>query len=116
MTLPDLLKTVMEMGGSDLHITTATPPQIRVNGHLRRLDMPEMRLSDRRMIPDDPGVNAAGAAPCPAAQARAQAQAAQAAANNRNVPSLPQMPPRIPGYRVTRVGGITEITPNVPNR
>ena len=37
-TLPELLKTLVEAGGSDLHITTNTPPQIRVHGHLQRID------------------------------------------------------------------------------
>jgi twitching motility protein PilT len=37
-TLPELLKTLVEAGGSDLHITTNTPPQIRVHGHLQRVD------------------------------------------------------------------------------
>jgi twitching motility protein PilT len=49
-TLPDLLKTVLEMGGSDLHITTATPPQIRVNGHLRRLEMPDMQPAETKAL------------------------------------------------------------------
>ena len=29
-TLPELLKTTVEMEGSDLHISTNTPPQVRV--------------------------------------------------------------------------------------
>ena len=29
------------MGGSDLHITTNSPPQIRVHGHLVPLDLPQ---------------------------------------------------------------------------
>jgi len=37
-TLPELLKTLVEAGGSDLHITTNTPPQIRVHGHLQRVE------------------------------------------------------------------------------
>jgi twitching motility protein PilT len=37
-TLPELLKRVVELEGSDLHITTNTPPQIRVHGHLQRVD------------------------------------------------------------------------------
>jgi twitching motility protein PilT len=37
-TLPELLKKVVELEGSDLHITTNTPPQIRVHGHLERVD------------------------------------------------------------------------------
>ena len=31
-TLPELLKTTVEMDGSDLHIATNTPPQVRVHG------------------------------------------------------------------------------------
>jgi twitching motility protein PilT len=35
LSLSDLLKKLIEMGGSDLHLTTNTPPQVRVDGHLR---------------------------------------------------------------------------------
>ena len=35
-TLPDLLKRMVEKGGSDLHLTTNTPPQIRIDGELQR--------------------------------------------------------------------------------
>ncbi|HEX8070505.1 MAG TPA: type IV pilus twitching motility protein PilT [Pyrinomonadaceae bacterium] len=38
LSLSDLLKKLIEMGGSDLHLTTNTPPQVRVDGHLRPLD------------------------------------------------------------------------------
>ena len=41
-TLPELLKTLVDNNGSDLHITTNTPPQIRVHGHLRPLDLPAL--------------------------------------------------------------------------
>src|SRR6187200_1766782 len=41
-TLPELLQTLVENNGSDLHITTDTPPQIRVHGHLRPLELPDM--------------------------------------------------------------------------
>jgi twitching motility protein PilT len=37
-TLPELLKQVVDLQGSDLHITTETPPQIRVHGHLQRVN------------------------------------------------------------------------------
>jgi twitching motility protein PilT len=37
ITLPDLLRRMTEMGGSDLHITTNSPPQVRVHGHLSPL-------------------------------------------------------------------------------
>ncbi|MDT4956147.1 MAG: twitching motility protein PilT [Acidobacteriota bacterium] len=38
ITLSELLKRLTEFGGSDLHLTTNTPPQIRVDGHLRALE------------------------------------------------------------------------------
>jgi twitching motility protein PilT len=37
-----LLKIMVEKGASDLHITTASPPQIRVRGQLYPLDIPTM--------------------------------------------------------------------------
>src|SRR5687767_1753455 len=49
-TLPDLLKTTVELDGSDLHIATNTPPQVRVNGHLQRLQLPEMNPSDTKSL------------------------------------------------------------------
>ena len=42
INLPDLLKATLDMGGSDLHLSMGTPPQVRVDGHLRRLEMPEL--------------------------------------------------------------------------
>src|SRR5215212_10221731 len=41
-TLPELLKTLVELSGSDLHLTTSTPPQIRVHGKLQTLDLPTL--------------------------------------------------------------------------
>src|SRR5215210_7582093 len=38
VTLPDLLRKMTELGGSDLHLTTNSPPQVRVHGHLSPLD------------------------------------------------------------------------------
>ena len=40
MTLTDLLRLTVQMDGSDLHLCTDTPPQVRVDGHLRRLELP----------------------------------------------------------------------------
>jgi twitching motility protein PilT len=34
ITLPELLRKMTDAGGSDLHLTTNSPPQIRVHGHL----------------------------------------------------------------------------------
>jgi twitching motility protein PilT len=38
VSLSELLKKLAELGGSDLHITTNSPPQVRVDGHLRPLE------------------------------------------------------------------------------
>jgi len=37
ITLPELLRKMTDAGGSDLHITTNSPPQVRVHGHLAPL-------------------------------------------------------------------------------
>src|ERR1700752_2394453 len=39
ISLSELLRKLSELGGSDLHITTGSPPQVRVDGHLRPLEM-----------------------------------------------------------------------------
>src|SRR5437867_5077411 len=49
-TLPDLLKTTVELNGSDLHIATNSPPQVRVHGHLQRLQMPELTPSETKQL------------------------------------------------------------------
>lgn len=38
ISLSELLKKLTELNGSDLHITTNTAPQVRVDGHLRPLE------------------------------------------------------------------------------
>jgi twitching motility protein PilT len=38
VSLSELLKKLIELGGSDLHLTTNTPPQVRVDGHLRPIE------------------------------------------------------------------------------
>jgi twitching motility protein PilT len=49
-TLPELLQTLVENNGSDLHITTDTPPQIRVHGHMRPLDLPPLGPADTKSL------------------------------------------------------------------
>jgi twitching motility protein PilT len=49
-TLPELLKTLVDNSGSDLHITTNTPPQIRVHGHLRPLDLPKLGPAETKAL------------------------------------------------------------------
>jgi twitching motility protein PilT len=38
------------MGGSDLHITTATPPQVRVHGHLQRLPGTDLTAAETKQL------------------------------------------------------------------
>ncbi len=49
-TLPDLLKTTVELEGSDLHLSINTPPQVRVHGKLRRLDMPDLTPTETKQL------------------------------------------------------------------
>ncbi len=49
-TLPELLKTLVDHNGSDLHLTTQTPPQIRVHGKLRVLDLPPLGAADTKTL------------------------------------------------------------------
>jgi twitching motility protein PilT len=49
-TLPELLKMVVELEGSDLHITTNTPPQIRVHGKLQRVEGIDMTPSETKQL------------------------------------------------------------------
>ena len=48
--LPELLQTLVGLGGSDLHITTNTPPQVRVHGHLQRLEGGDMTPSETKQL------------------------------------------------------------------
>jgi len=50
MTLPELLKKTVELQGSDLHITISTPPQVRVHGHLQRLEGADLTPSDTKAL------------------------------------------------------------------
>ncbi len=50
VTLHQLLKTMVERGGSDLHITTNSPPQIRIDGKLVPLDLTPMTAPETKQI------------------------------------------------------------------
>jgi twitching motility protein PilT len=50
VSLHQLLKTMLEMGGSDLHVTNNSPPQIRVDGKLRPLDMPPLTTVETKQL------------------------------------------------------------------
>jgi twitching motility protein PilT len=45
-----LLKTLVENNGSDLHITTGSPPQIRVDGRMTPLKMPSLLPAETKQI------------------------------------------------------------------
>lgn len=51
LTLPELLKKMTEAGGSDLHLSTNSAPQIRVHGHLRSLsEYPPFTPADTKRL------------------------------------------------------------------
>src|ERR1044072_5019184 len=49
-TLNQLLKGMVEQGGSDLHITTNSPPQIRVDGTLKPLNVPPLTPTETKQL------------------------------------------------------------------
>src|SRR3982751_1229614 len=49
-SLSDLLRKMLEMSGSDLHITTNSPPQVRVHGHLQPLDLPSLAAAETKAL------------------------------------------------------------------
>ena len=48
--LHQLLKTMVEKGASDLHITTGTAPQMRINGVLTPLKLPPMAPTETKQL------------------------------------------------------------------
>src|SRR5258707_6997093 len=50
VTLSELLKKMLDLAGSDLHITTNSPPQVRVHEHLQPLDMPPLTPSETKQL------------------------------------------------------------------
>jgi len=50
VTLSQLLKTMVEQGGSDLHITTNSPPQVRVDGRLIPLKSPPLSPTETKQL------------------------------------------------------------------
>jgi twitching motility protein PilT len=49
-SLNQLLKSMVEQGGSDLHITISSPPQIRVDGVLRPLNIAPLTPTETKQI------------------------------------------------------------------
>jgi twitching motility protein PilT len=50
ITLSELLKKMIELGGSDLHITTNSPPRVRVHGKLRPTEMAPLTAADTKAL------------------------------------------------------------------
>ena len=50
IALSDLLRKMIELGGSDLHITTNSAPMVRVHGVLRPLEYPEMTPAETKQL------------------------------------------------------------------
>jgi twitching motility protein PilT len=46
----DIITTVLDRGASDLHLSVGSPPTIRVNGALERLELPALRPPDTREL------------------------------------------------------------------
>src|SRR6202007_3088863 len=50
ITLSELLKKMLEMSGSDLHLSTNSAPRVRVHGKLKPLDMPPLTAADTKAL------------------------------------------------------------------
>jgi twitching motility protein PilT len=50
LNLHQLLKMLVESNGSDLHITTNSPPQMRIDGHLLPMDFPPMNQVETKQL------------------------------------------------------------------
>lgn len=50
LNLHQLLKVLVESNGSDLHVTTNTPPQIRVDGKMTPLDFPPLNQVETKQL------------------------------------------------------------------
>src|SRR6202171_3867325 len=49
-TLHGLLKQMVEMGGSDLHLTTQSPPMVRLDGKLIPLPYPPLTVPETKQL------------------------------------------------------------------
>ena len=49
-TLPELLKMTVDLAGSDLHLTTNSPPVVRVNGEMRSLELPVLNAAETKQL------------------------------------------------------------------
>jgi twitching motility protein PilT len=50
VTMHQLLKTLVDQSGTDLHITTNSPPQIRIDGKMVPLQLPPMTAAETKQV------------------------------------------------------------------
>ncbi len=50
LSLSQMLKEMVDQGGSDLHITTNAPPQVRIDGQLKALNQPALNPSETKQL------------------------------------------------------------------
>ena len=62
-TLHQLLKQMVEMGASDLHLTTNSPPMVRLDGRLIPLPYPPLTVAETNRLLDAAGLPAEGFGP-----------------------------------------------------
>ena len=48
--LHQLLKVMIEKGASDLHVTTGSPPQLRIDGELTPLKVPPLTATETKQL------------------------------------------------------------------
>lgn len=49
-TMPQLLKTLVAQGASDLHVSADSPPRLRIDGHLIPLDLPPLTPEETKQL------------------------------------------------------------------
>ena len=50
VTMHQLLKTLVDQGGTDLHVTTNSPPQVRIDGKMVPLQLPPLTASETKQL------------------------------------------------------------------
>jgi twitching motility protein PilT len=50
VTLAEMLQKVLQAGGSDLHLSSGSPPQLRVDGKLSPMDVPALTPADTKRL------------------------------------------------------------------
>jgi hypothetical protein len=65
VTLHQLLKTLVDQGGTDLHVTTNSPPQIRIDGRLSRCGYPDDGRDEIDRLPINRTIRSTGSRELP---------------------------------------------------